>query len=263
MGSRGSLTAHGEQSPPEAAGTLCLSRGTEPGWPHSAASAITLTSPPSSDTDSPPQGEGFASPPLSTPGRWALDAPSPPALPAGSSLRTRSAHTVSPRGCDSGRQRSQSGREPPPRGPALAPDREHQGLGRGRPRCQRGPRRMPGTGSVTPPHRTPHCPPIAVPCPPHNHCQGTARALPVPCPELPIHTALPVHSLPVLPSALPGHCPLSAWLHMARDAACTSLLLMSCQGTAPCTLPAPCPPCPGIAAHPARPLPARCPRTSR
>lgn len=59
-GSCGSVALQGEQSPPAAAGTLCLLRGAELGWPQGAASAIMLTCPPASDTSS--AGRGFRIP---------------------------------------------------------------------------------------------------------------------------------------------------------------------------------------------------------
>lgn len=131
-GSWGSVAVQGEQSPHEAAGTLCLLREAELGWPHRAASAITLTHPPASDTDS--AGRGFCILSALQPPGWSvpawLDAPfaasaarfrqAPASLsgmptrchpadvtPAGSACRAAGAH-----GADGSR---------PPWGPALAP----------------------------------------------------------------------------------------------------------------------------------------------
>lgn len=120
-------------------------------------------------------------------------------LSAGTSLPTRGAHTVSPRGCDTGRQRLQSGRcprsgrEPPAVGAALAPGtaphaapdmsaglRQHEELGRGRPRCRRDPRRVPGAGSPPACATCGLCGEGCGPPPPHPTLLAHCSALPAP-----------------------------------------------------------------------------------
>lgn len=231
----GSVAVQGEQSPHEAAGTLCLLRGAELGWPHSAASAITLTHPPASDTDS--AGRGVCIPSALQPPGWSapgwLDAPFTPGAahfrqaPASLSRMPTRCHpadvTSAGSACRAAGAHGVDGSHPP-WGPALAPGtdprtaptvppvstgpRQHEGPGRGGPRCQRGPRRRLGTGSLPAcatcglcgegcraPHRTPHCLRTAVPCLPHNHGGH--------CP----HTA---HTACALPRAAHTHGPASA-----------------------------------------------------
>lgn len=161
VGSCGSVAVQGEQSPHEAAGTLCLLRKTEPGWPHSADS-VPLRSHTHQPLTPTPQGEGFVSPLLSNPlvgGHpvgWMPLHPQRCPLSAGISLPTRGAHRVSPRGCDTCRQSLQSsrcprsGRESPSLGswPVSTELWQHEGLGQGRSCCQRDPRRILGTGSL-------------------------------------------------------------------------------------------------------------------